>query len=204
MPEEEVSTTIGTPYSSSFGITASVRVELQAPIMTGTLSLLDQLLGGADRLGRVGLVVLDDELDLLAQHAAGLVDLVLGDLRALRDVVARRGEGAGQRLRHADLDRLLRVRARDETAGQNGRRRYQSYKLPHVHSSDPRRPWSTTCVAYVQGHARQAARVGRRDCCFKEVESTGVESEAFPATNHRLLRGRVQQSDFGRTLTSRT
>ena len=39
MPEEEVSTTIGTLYSSSFGITASVNVELQAPMITGTLSL---------------------------------------------------------------------------------------------------------------------------------------------------------------------
>ena len=39
LPEDEVSTSIGTPYSMSLGITASVRVELQAPIMTGTLSL---------------------------------------------------------------------------------------------------------------------------------------------------------------------
>ena len=39
LPEEEVSTSIGTPYSMSLGITASVRVELQAPSITGTLSL---------------------------------------------------------------------------------------------------------------------------------------------------------------------
>ncbi len=38
-PEDEVSTSIGTPYSMSFGMTASVRVELHAPIITGTLSL---------------------------------------------------------------------------------------------------------------------------------------------------------------------
>ncbi len=38
LPEEEVSTSIGTPYSISFGITARVSVELQAPIITGTLS----------------------------------------------------------------------------------------------------------------------------------------------------------------------
>ena len=105
LPEEDVSTSIGTPYSSSLGITASVSVELQAPSITGTLSFCDQLLGGRDRLGRVGLVVLDDELDLAAEHAAGLVDLVLGDLGALRDVVAGRRERAGQRLRDADLDR---------------------------------------------------------------------------------------------------
>jgi hypothetical protein len=39
LPEEEVSTSIGTLYSSSFGMMASVSVELQAPISTGTLSL---------------------------------------------------------------------------------------------------------------------------------------------------------------------
>ena len=38
MPDEEVSTSIGTLYSSSFGMTASVRVELQAPSITCTLS----------------------------------------------------------------------------------------------------------------------------------------------------------------------
>ena len=39
LPEEDVSTTIGTLYSSSLGMTASVSVELQAPSITGTLSL---------------------------------------------------------------------------------------------------------------------------------------------------------------------
>ena len=96
-------------------MTASVSVELQAPIMTGTLSLHDQLLGRRHRLGRIGLVVLDDELDLLAQHAAGGVDLVLGDLGALRHVIARSGESARQRLRYADADGILRKgRAREQ------------------------------------------------------------------------------------------
>ena len=108
LPDEEVSTSIGTLYSSSLGMTASVSVELQAPIMTGTLSRTISFSAVADRLGRVGLVVLDDQLDLLAEHAAGLVDLLLGDLGALRDVVAGRGERAGQRLRDADLDGVLR------------------------------------------------------------------------------------------------
>jgi hypothetical protein len=40
LPEEEVSTSIGTPCSSSLGITASVSVELHAPIITGTRSLV--------------------------------------------------------------------------------------------------------------------------------------------------------------------
>ena len=39
LPEDDVSTSIGTPYSMSLGMTASVSVELQAPIITGTLSL---------------------------------------------------------------------------------------------------------------------------------------------------------------------
>src|SRR5713101_7482579 len=38
LPDEEVSTSIGTSYSISFGMTASVSVELHAPIITGTLS----------------------------------------------------------------------------------------------------------------------------------------------------------------------
>ena len=39
LPDEDVSTTIGTLYSISFGMTASVRLEPHAPIITGTLSL---------------------------------------------------------------------------------------------------------------------------------------------------------------------
>src|SRR5712691_9746993 len=38
LPEDEVSTSIGTWYSISLGMTASVSVELHAPISTGTLS----------------------------------------------------------------------------------------------------------------------------------------------------------------------
>jgi uncharacterized protein YbaP (TraB family) len=41
LPDEEVSTSIGTLYSSSFGMTASVSVELQAPSITGTFSPRD-------------------------------------------------------------------------------------------------------------------------------------------------------------------
>src|SRR3989442_16032054 len=39
LPDDEVSTSLGTPYSLSLGITARVSVELHAPIITGTLSL---------------------------------------------------------------------------------------------------------------------------------------------------------------------
>ena len=38
LPAEEVSTSIGTLYSISFGMIASVKPEPHAPIMTGTLS----------------------------------------------------------------------------------------------------------------------------------------------------------------------
>ena len=108
LPDEEVSTSIGTLYSSSFGMTASVSVELQAPIITGTLSLTISF--SAVATASVGLDLLSStiELDLLAEHAAGLVDLLLGDLGALRHVVAGGGEGAGQRLGDADLDGVLR------------------------------------------------------------------------------------------------
>src|SRR5215831_8778386 len=37
LPDEDVSTISGTLYSTSLGMTASVKVELQAPIITGTL-----------------------------------------------------------------------------------------------------------------------------------------------------------------------
>jgi hypothetical protein len=37
-PADEVSTSIGTLYSINFGMTASVKPEPHAPIMTGTLS----------------------------------------------------------------------------------------------------------------------------------------------------------------------
>jgi hypothetical protein len=67
----------------------------------------DELFGGGNGFRRVGLVVLDDELELLAEHAARLVDLLLGDLGALSHVVAGRSEGAGERLRDADLDGVL-------------------------------------------------------------------------------------------------
>ena len=71
LPDEEVSTSIGTLYSSSFGMTASVSVELHAPIITGTLSRTISFSAAA--AASVGLDLLSsiDQLDLLAEHAAG-------------------------------------------------------------------------------------------------------------------------------------
>jgi len=56
LPEDEVSTTIGVSYSISFGITASVRLEPQAPISTGTLSLVMSF--SATAAASVGLLLL--------------------------------------------------------------------------------------------------------------------------------------------------
>src|SRR5205814_822448 len=69
----------------------------------------------------VRLVVFDDELDLLAEHAARTVDRFLGELGPLGDVVARGGEGAGQRLSHADLDGVLRCGGSTEEQGAKSR-----------------------------------------------------------------------------------
>ena len=66
--------------------------------------LVDRALERAHRLGRGGMVVVGDDLDLAPVDAALGVDLVGGDLRCLRD------RGASDRLRlrdHADLDRRI-------------------------------------------------------------------------------------------------
>ena len=84
MSDEEVSTSIGTLYSMSFGITASVKVELHAPIITGTLSRTMSF--SATATASVGLLLLSSITSsiFLPEHAAFGVDLVGGDLRAVR------------------------------------------------------------------------------------------------------------------------
>src|SRR5262249_39132346 len=72
---------------------------------------LDELFGSGHRFCGIGLIVLYEELDFLAQHATGLVGVLLGDLGALRDVIAGCGECAGERLRDADLERALGERS---------------------------------------------------------------------------------------------
>jgi hypothetical protein len=56
LPDEDVSTTIGVSYSINLGITASVRLEPQAPIMTGVLSLVISF--SATAAASVGLLLL--------------------------------------------------------------------------------------------------------------------------------------------------
>ena len=62
---------------------------------------------GADVVGRI----LDQELDLAAEDAALLVDLGLGVFGAVDLALRQRRQHAGQRIDHADLDRLLAERA---------------------------------------------------------------------------------------------
>ena len=78
------------------------------------LDQLERLLhrGGGVAAGRI----LDQQLDLAAENAALGVDLLDGELRADQFVLAERGEGAGQRIVEADLDRLVGERLYDERA----------------------------------------------------------------------------------------
>ena len=69
-------------------------------------------LGEGEHGARIGgLVVLGDEFDRLAEHAARLIDPVERDFRAGERVFAAVGGGAGDGQHHADLDRRA-VRAR--------------------------------------------------------------------------------------------
>src|SRR5262249_19795628 len=92
----------------------------------------DQLLGDRGSFGRVALVVLDHELQFLAQHPALGIDFVGGDLRAVGDVVSGRRERTGQRLNDADLDALLRGCRCHAGSKDDCRERRLAQVLPHV------------------------------------------------------------------------
>ena len=110
----EVSTIIGTPYSSSFGIAASVIELPQAPTITGTLSRTISFSAavaasfGSDLLSSIS------SCDLAAQDAALGIDPVPPDLGAHPDVVPGRGHRARQGLDDADLHGFLGGRRRRE------------------------------------------------------------------------------------------
>ena len=72
----------------------------------GDLVDVGELVGGLDARFRPPFVVLDDQLDLAPEHAAGLVDLVGGQLHGCVAVVAGHGRRAGQADDDADLDRF--------------------------------------------------------------------------------------------------
>ena len=94
---------------------------------------LDQLLGVLDRLGGLGLVVAEDDLDLAAEHAALGVDLLDGHLDA--DAV-RAGEGradAAVGVDVADLDRRLgRDGAGPQREQERGRQEGQETGCTHA------------------------------------------------------------------------
>ena len=76
------------------------------------LVLLDELAGRGDGLGVVGGVVLDDQLDLAAVDAAGVVDLLDFGLEHVLLGLAQGGVGTGEGDDRADLDRLAADRRR--------------------------------------------------------------------------------------------
>ena len=85
--------------------------ELTSPRITATwsrsISFSRLLHAGADVVGRV----LDQELDLTAENAALLVDFRLGVFGAVHFALRQRRQHAGERIDHADLDRLVAERA---------------------------------------------------------------------------------------------
>ncbi len=92
--------------------------ELMLPMRKSTLSRSISLSAFCTAVAVSPLVeVLDQELDLAAENAVVGVDLVERELRADQFVLAERGEGAGQRVVEADLDRLVGERLHHERAG---------------------------------------------------------------------------------------
>src|SRR6185369_15712911 len=87
--------------------------------------------------GRIALVVLDDEFELLAENATLSVDLIGGDLGAVDDVGTGRGERPRERLIDADLDGL----SLGSATQQGDRQRYRRKK-----SESP-------CHVVLQSHA---------------------------------------------------
>jgi len=77
------------------------------------LVVLDQLLGalGPDR--GLELVVAEEHLDLASHHAARRIELLLRELGAALHVRGEGREGAGERQRAADPERVLALRAQD-------------------------------------------------------------------------------------------
>ena len=73
---------------------------------------VEQLGVDAGHSGRVGLIVVIDQLDLAAEQPAGRVDVLLPDLHRDQGRLAGAGEPAGERHREPDLDRLGGLRRR--------------------------------------------------------------------------------------------
>ena len=79
-----------------------------APREDEHLGLGDELLGHSGGQRVLGLVVVDDDLDLLAVDATLRVDLLGGHPVRLLELVAEGGVGPGHGLGRPDLERVLR------------------------------------------------------------------------------------------------
>ena len=93
-------------------------------------AVADELVGDRHALLRIGDVVARLDHELLAEDAAGLVDVLRRLLDALGQLGAERGVGAGDRAGDADLDLGLR-RGRAEER-QSERKSTQRWMSPHV------------------------------------------------------------------------
>jgi hypothetical protein len=67
-------------------------------------TVTDQLLGGGDRLLGITEVVRRDEAYLLAEHAAGGIEVGHGQLCTALQLLAVPGKGAGNRAGHTNQD----------------------------------------------------------------------------------------------------
>jgi hypothetical protein len=91
-----------TLWRAATSLAAPHRREENVPVMIFDALAGDQPVGLAGRRGRIGGVG-DREDELLAHHAAALVDEVAHDLEAFHVALALEGEVARERLEHADL-----------------------------------------------------------------------------------------------------
>jgi hypothetical protein len=117
-------------------------------------------LGGDGR--RIGLGVDDDELELPAEHAAGGVDLLRLQLRAVDRRDVERGEIAGQVGRHGDADRLVGGEGRQGNETEKRQSDHGKETLAHrVGSSSLARLRSRRNVARGLAHCEKMARPAR-------------------------------------------
>ncbi|MNL05558.1 hypothetical protein D3C87_1261640 [compost metagenome] len=116
-----------------------------APKRDGDLVLRDQLTRLFGEQRPVGGGVHHHRLELAAEHAAALVDLVDGHQRHILERGLGDGHRARQRMQDADLDRILRLR--QQRAGTDHRRGGYRRQLQHVTSFH----CSSQFVVYGQG-----------------------------------------------------
>ena len=86
----------------------------------------------------VGCGIDHDRLDLLAEQAAMLVDVVDHHQHGVLERRLADRHGAGQRMQHADLDRVLRLRRRQRRRRSQGAgHRQRPHNVPRCHKAFP-------------------------------------------------------------------